>query len=448
MLPDYGTLNLYSLLLSPLVALPGNLFLWVRLFDLVVAVLMAALFYRCVERESGESSLTPFLCLLCLLCMNAADCIDGGCKNSFFLAYLPLFGALLLSDQKTTVAFFGAGVLTALGVLVREPFAIYAVVGVFAVFLGHGLKKAFWYCLGGIMTGICVIGIVACFRGGIAGLAAAYLRSGSIIGAESGHVLTNALRGGWRCFVDFWPFLVVSVAGIVWSFRSKVELPRKKVYFWIALIVAPLPEIFGKISFLYHYSMMFPAIAGLDALCLAASGKKVEQKRHKGEQLSCVLVIVLLVITVPSWEIVETVKLYQTYPTLTWSKDEKEQSNTLIAADHILRLGGTSLSVSGFMHFLYPATRKLPPKPGMDDLSRFFIFHALNHAETLSDLVKNSPDIVAIGYTSPFENHVVMFTEDLRMILDHSGLYTLAAYVPLDETKDYGWIGCYIYRRK
>ena len=97
------------------------------------------------------------------------------------------------------------------------------------------------------------------------------------------------------------------------------------------------------------------------------------------------------------------------------------------------------------MFFLYPVVDALPPSPAMSDLSRTFIFSGYDPARFENILRKTPPDVLVIA--EAHANHAAVFTKELQNAVAKTGLYVRAAEIPVDKKKDYGWIGCTVYRR-
>lgn len=151
-LPDAGGFSLYPLLCSWVFSLPGMPLLWLRLADMLAAVWAGWLFCRLMVKESGSRVVGLLLSLAFLCAMNRLNVIDAGFKNAIFAAYIPLFLALRLCQKPLRASsphWYAVGALTALAVLLREPFAAFALLGLFSIWFGWGFDAAWRYAVGG-----------------------------------------------------------------------------------------------------------------------------------------------------------------------------------------------------------------------------------------------------------------------------------------------------------
>ena len=446
-LPQTGSLNLYSLVLAPLTGLSGNIFVPVRLADALFAAVFGVLFVSLLIRECGRVVPGALVGALALLCLNATDIAQAGAKNSFFLAYIPLIIALtrVLYAQRTGRSFFLAGMMTALGVLLREPFAIYSVIGVVGCLCAFGLRAALLYAAGGILAGSALISVLALLRHSFLQLVTTYANSVTIFAAEAGRVTHNALHYGLSFCLHFWPLLLVFLLSLVLLAQKGDRKLLGRALFWGALILAPFVEILTKISFLYHYSMTIVGLAGL----MSVSLRLACQQYRKGEKLLCAVLACAFLLTVPGniafSAVPMTVRTLMSPPSHLWDPRDEAASNPLQAGG-IIRSHKGSLTVSGFLYLLYPICKKLPPDIHMEDLSRVYLLKKKDAREVRAYLLKNPPDLIALGTTNETD-HVAMFTEELTRIVQETGQYALLATVPLDASKNYGWIGCDIYQR-
>ena len=445
-LPDVGSCNLYSCLLAPFCILPGNLYIWMRLVDLGFAIVAGLLLCRLLIRESADKTSGLLIAFLCLVCWHVPHVLDAGVKNSLVIAYAALFSALLIVERETKAAWFAAGCLTALAVLLREPFAIYSCLGAVAMLFGYGLPAACIYCMGGIMAGLGLILVLAFGRGNLQGLVEAYLQAGTVVSAEASNVFTFFIRYGLRFLGEFWPFLFLVMFAMALLWRAPEQQYRRRAMFWLACMFAPFIEILSKTAFLYHFSMILPAFAGMLALSLKLKDVTGLFRRVLNAKMFLLASLIVLCVNYRPYAMKETWQVLQDFPTCAWSEEATRSSNTLLAAQVIGKLPGSTLSVSGLMHFLYPLTRRLPPSLGMDDLSRVFLRLGRDEKKLTNFLVEKSPDVLVVGNVQETD-HVAMFTKEIQRAINATELYTLVCEIPIDETKNYGWIGGRIYSR-
>ncbi len=487
-LPDTGGFMLYPLLLSWLCALPGNMIIWLRLADMLMAAWAGWLFCRLLVRESRSVEGGVLLALFFLSAMNAPVVIDAGFKNSIFAAYVPLFLAveLVREQDARSPRWFFAGVLTALGVLLREPFAVFAVAGAAAVWAGRGPQALWRYVAGGCLGGMLVLALVGFLRGGVAELIQAYVQAGAVYGAEAGRTWYNFTRYGMEFLLMFGPLLLLTAVAVVVLLYQMSWATYGRALFWLILALLPLLEPLSKLGFVYHFAVVLPGCAGLCALawskipplfpllerlgklgCVvvhrlavalpgcAGRGARAWSKiapvcsRLRGERgvKALFLAMFAFLVLTESGQARMTLDTLRAFPSSGWPEKYVPKSNTLLAGNAIRAVlpPGGSLCISGFMFFLYPVTGALPPSPAMGDLSRTFIFSGYDPARFENTLRKDPPDVLVIAKAQG--EHSAVFTKELQDVVEKSGLYVRAAEIPVDGEKNYGWIGCTVYRR-
>lgn len=447
--PDAGGFMLYPLLLSWLCALPGNALIWLRLADMLAAAWAGWLFCRLLERESGSAVGGMLLALAFLTAMNAPAVIQAGFKNSIFAAYIPLFLALDQAREQNprSPRWFVAGALTALGVLLREPFAVFAVAGSAAVWLGRG-PRAFWrYVAGGLCGGLLLLALTVLLRGGVTELIQSYIQAGAIFGPEAGRTWHKFVSNGQEALRAFWPLLLLTVGAAILFWRQTARGARGRGWFWLTLALLPLLEPLSKIGFVYHFAVALPGCAGLCALTWGGVLRVSPRLRRGGAVALCLAWGVMLVALPGAAQARMTLDVLRAFPSPVWPESYIPESNTLLAGRAVGRVlpPNGSLSVSGFMYFLYPVTGALPSSPAMSDLSRTFILTGYDPSRFERALRENPPDVLVIGETH--DEHSAVFTEALHDAVEKSGLYVRVAEIPIDRKKNYGWIGCAVYAR-
>lgn len=448
-LPDAGGFMLYPLLLSWLCALPGNTLVWLRLADMLAAVWAGWLFCRILERESRSAVGGMLLALAFLTAMNVPAVIQAGFKNSIFAAYIPLFLALDQAREQDARSqrWFVAGALTALAVLLREPFACFAVAGAVAVWAGRGPQALWRYVAGGCLGGLLLLALTALLRGGVTELIQSYVRAGAVYGPEVGRTWHKFVNNGQGALREFWPLLLLTVGATMVFWRQTARGTRGRAWFWLAMALLPLLEPLSKIGFVYHFAVALPGCAGL---CALAWGRALpaSSRLRRGSAVALCLAWAIMFLALPGMgQARMTLDVLRAFPSPGWPEKYIAESNTLLAGRAVraaLPPHG-SLSVSGFMYFLYPVTGALPSSPAMSDLSRTFILTGYDLPRFEKVLCEEPPDVLVVGETH--NEHSAIFTESLREAVKKSGLYVRAAEIPIDGKRNYGWIGCTVYRR-
>lgn len=463
--------SFYPLLLYWTFDLPGNPVLWLRLADMLLAAWAGWLLCRILQRESGSALAGCLLALAFLCCMNAEQVLVAG-YNGIFAAYVPLFLALSMSLgglRADSPRWFTVGALAALAVLLREPFTGFAALGLAAVWLSRGFKAAWRYALGGALAGLVVLAVLGFLRGGIAVLVNYYIELGDIYAVEAWRVGKKFVGNGLRSLGYFaGPLSLTAAAAVLlgreWAARRRTGRSADfggRALFWLAAALLPLLEPLSKIGSVYHFAVCLPGCAGLCALAWRQAAPGPLRQGSRGRRWALIAMILVCLGSFPvlpdPGKARMTLDVLRVFPARSWPEPYVSQSNTLLAAkalEKIIPPGGT-LSSSGHTFFLNVTTGILPPAQGpfarrdsfrLSDLSRTFI--AVDHdVQRLTEVLRaNPPDATAVGFT--YEDHSATFAKDIVAAVERSGLYERVTVIPVDQSKDYGWMGYIIYRKK
>lgn len=450
-LPDAGGLMLYPALLSWLCAMPGNTLVWLRLADMLAAAWAGWLLCRLLQCESRSAVAGVLLALAFLAAMNAPEVIDAGFKNSIFAAYIPLFLALRLAETRDARSprWFAVGALTALGVLLREPFVPFALAGAAAVWIGRG-PRAFWrYAAGGLFCGLLFLALAGFLRGDVTQLFRSYLDAGSLYAQEAGRVGHNFYAYGKNFLYLAGPVLVLSAVSMGLLCRGGSRPTCGRALFWLALALLPLLEPMTKIGFAYHFAVTLPACAGLCALAWSRRGDFPLPLRRASAGLAALACLLQLYMALPGvGQARISLETLRAWPAPGWPAALAPLSNTLLAGEAVRAVlpPGGSLSSSAFAYFLYPVTGALPSGPAMSDLSRTYIAVGNDVSRLAAVLRVDPPDVLAVGFA--VDEHAASFTREIIEAVRQSGLYAFVATIPVDKSKNYGWMGYHIYNRK
>lgn len=468
-LPDAGGFSLYPLLCSWVFSLPGMPLLWLRLADMLAAVWAGWLFCRLMVKESGSRVVGLLLSLAFLCAMNRLNVIDAGFKNAIFAAYIPLFLALRLCQKPLRASsphWYAVGALTALAVLLREPFAAFALLGLFSIWFGWGFDAAWRYAVGGGLTGLSILILVVAGRGDLASLVHYYVNLSEVYAAESWRIGKKFIWNGLSSLVSFvGPLGLTLVSGGVFVMARRLcrtEQPitgHKRMLFWLAAALLPLLEPLCKVGFIYHFAVCLPGCAGLCAL----AWQRIEhcpplsRLKRRGVALAFLACVFALMGLPAPAKFGMTLDVVRQYPSTDWPEHYVSQSNTLLTAKalhDILPVDGM-LSTSGHTFFLYEVLGVLPPTEGsfapqdifhLSDLSRAYLALGKDASRLAEALRANPPDALAVGFT--YSDHEPAFVDGVLEAVQRSGLYELVTTIPVDKTKNYGWMGYHIYRKR
>ena len=448
-LPDFGGFWLYPLLVSPIFSIQCNVFILVRLIDLIFASVMGYIFIKIMIRESDSTKIGILLGSLSLFCMNLPDIIQGGFKNSFFIAYIPLLYAFYhVQCKKTNVNYFVIGCLVALSVLLRETFIIYALIGFIVLFFFKNYKDGLFYCAGGILTFIVVFAIIGYYREGYVKLIQSYISAGAIFSAEANRIWYNFFHYGQKAILYFGPVILTMFISAFYIIRHGNRNDLLKLIFWVAVSLLSIAEVIFKIGYLYHFSMLIPCFCAISSL-----GFKIICKNKKFVLSGLKRFIVILFIAMYSFhfsisQINMTVDMLRSFPKLYWGEDYIEESNPLLTVKSINQFSesGGTLAVNGFMYVLYPLTGMLSPIAEISDLSRCYILNSMSN-DKLKDIIRTDPPNIIVIFETKEKDHVAMFTDELNKVVENLHIYDYVGSVPIDENKNYGWLGCKIYKK-
>lgn len=488
-------LSLWSLLLAWIPELGPIPLLWFRMADMVAAMLAGWLLCSIMQRKCGAFS--NIIGLVFLLCMTSYLFIESGFKNSFFPAWACFLGSVLVIINKGkkagAIQWLCAGALVALGIMLRETLFPFALLGLFTAYKKGGIKNALFYCLGGI---ICIIGILLCLEalapGSIINIIKGYLDRRDIYATQNVRLWNHFLNYGKGFLIISMPALaltaILALSASLFYFWSKKfaedsgkmskpcaagdeAISPWPIYFWLFVCLIPLYETGVKICFYYHFAQSLPGLACLGAIC---AGIIICDKRrreialtHKYISICLLLAIVCCIFgslqKLPNVSSLKnTINVFKRLEEKKWPDEMSASSIILQAVDKIQRqlpMGGT-VSSSGALHLIFPASGLLPPLAGehdpddnymLGDLSRFYLNTGKDSDRARKALLVNPPDIVVIA--KPHGSHEPSFPDTLASILIDSGLYEKFSEInPIAPEKfgfkHYDWLALDLYRRK
>lgn len=465
---------LWPLLLAWIPDLPGLPLLWFRLADMLAALLAGWLLCAILEKECGVYG--NILALVVLIFLTNHHVIDNGFKNSFFPAWACFFGAVCLVFQEKMRGAYGmwffAGVLVALGVLLRETFFPFALLGIVAASRMGSFKGAIAYILGGLTLALLVIaGIELLAPGSLVSLYKGYADRAVVYGAQHWRILPNLISYGRHSLLLFSPALLLFLVTFLWWARFKAsgnDRPSSwELAFWLCVALLPLYEPIIKIGFYYHFAACLPGWAFLAALFAGQPQENLREALHNREKIagahlllgSLAVLASLANLPNPS-NLAQTAEVLARFPDRQWPPSLVPQSTTLQVVDKInkaLPNGGT-VSTNGCAFFILTAGGFTPPLSGtfdkddnyfLSDLARFFLNIGGDKKRMKEALLANPPDVIVL--MQPRGRHEPTFTPELSEVLQDTGQYEKFATVdpgfPENTVTDYTWVGYDLYRK-
>ncbi|GHU08328.1 hypothetical protein FACS1894158_17520 [Betaproteobacteria bacterium] len=454
-LPDTGSLSLYPMLFSWVFYFDYNPIVALRLLDLCVALLASFLLYEILKKESGNRVVAVLITLIFTYTMNQYAFIEGGFKNSIMAAFVPLFLAIRIGQQivqadrsEVSNSWWIVGALTALSVILREPFVSFAVLGLITVFVARGWKAALRFILGGSVTGTLVIGGILLARGGITETLSAYRDAGIVFSAvPEGQITANFIRYGLNSIKESSVALILSVlASLVLIPILVIRRSRRTAsgfLFWLSFIGVALIEPATKIGYIYHFAMTLPGFAGICALALREVVREwpnfswANKERRDAIALLGVMLSVLWFSLEFSpwvrscWPV--TLETLDIAPDGAWS-EIFEESPFLIAAKKIKEVmpeNGT-LSVNRNYHVFHLLTGHLPPSNQLASLSSLVFRSDFSVSRIKEALMKCAPDVMLIQPQDDWQTG--NSNSQLLAAIKEAGIYEIVSDIPIVTT--------------
>lgn len=432
-LPDAGTLMLYPLLVSWVFHFSANPFVLLRLCDLAGATVAAGLLCVILQRESRGRYAGAAIAFIFLWAMNQPGFVDFGFKNPIFVAYVPLFSAFALIQflPEQPVRWYLAGALTALAVLLREPFIVLAAVAAM-IALRARRQQGLRFVLSGVAVG--TVGIVAlCLaRGGIGGLVDGYVVAGKVyrsFAQTSGMIFFKS--AAWTVYYAG-AAVIVGAAGAVLAFRSATPggaASRGRLYFWLVVTVTPIWEPIAKFGLPYHFAQCLPGLAGLTAFGWYAAAGTARTRVLGPRAIAGGAILVILALNgfalARQWP--SSMRVLAAMKSGIWPAQVVEHSDVLRAAAAIRKVApaGATLSVADFQIQLYPLTGMLPPSYRLESLRITAIDLEQSEPRLQALLASCPPDIVFLTIPNLPKPQII------SAALAATGLYGKLAEVPI-----------------
>lgn len=450
LIPDVGSLSLYSSLLSGVFASEINPFILLRLIDAIFASCTGLLLYLVIDQAAGDKKFAFFLTSISIITYNDPVFIQYGFKNSIHAALLPLLAALFIARKEIFSDFkwHYVGALTALAVLLREPFIIFAVLGAATLLIHSGRKAFIAYIVGGAVAGIFILTAIIFFRGGYSTLLSSYIDMGRMYAAIAyqKQSLTQSSLGTFVSNSAGMIFLaIVSAIAILMSAMSKLDL-LKEAGFWILITAAPLLEPILKNGYPYHYGVCLIGLTGL-----IAYGYRVHTRYLRGNTWiwgGAISICFFLVLP----KFIKLLDISKQYPvaqvlrssSLSWPDKTISKSNYLLIAQVIKQRSVNALptlSINGSMLGLIPLSATLPSHYSLSHLSYALLADQHGGADLRAKIYQCPPQFIVLTNSSPFRD-----ASKLNSIIKSIHQYRQVAYITKSESRHYGHFDGLVYQ--
>ncbi len=460
--PSYP-IALYSLLTSWVYGLDINQYMALRWIDLCLAVIASTLFFKVIEKESGNLIFSIVTVSAVLIVMNNYSFILYGFRNSIWAAYVPLFLALYLSqtiNNKNHYLFYFIGAVAAFGVLLREPFLFFYITGAIAILFAYGWKILVKYLIGSAILGFITLFILIMLRGAgdLQIIIESYIGLVSEMQDLANELLiSNFLKNSLIAIKAYWFGITLSIISAIYilklNLKDKKSVSTNRFFFWLALALVPIIEPIFKLGFDYHFINCIPGLAGISAMgwkYVSLNESKIVKKYVMGA------IIILYVFGVyPNLSRTLNINVYHKENPVSdaynhlWKNNYGEietirLSNYLIAADMIKKLSkkDSTLAVAGFAQVLYPLTGLFPTSIGMMDLRALYLSLNWNEDKLVGILQEQRPTLIFPT------KQVLPGIPNLTRAIQRTGLYERVAIISYSPNVYYKTIVGDIYRLK
>lgn len=174
-IPNFGIIEIYSLLFSWVYFLPVNGYISFRIIDATIAGLTTIVIFNYLHIVSRQKLASCLAALLLATAINHPLFIEAGARNPIPAATCLLFCSLYLLERHRGEKLLPAALCLALAVLVREPFVAIAGVVVLHVFHQYKLRSAVLFALYGLAGCLAAFFLVGLLKGGLSGVSTNFL---------------------------------------------------------------------------------------------------------------------------------------------------------------------------------------------------------------------------------------------------------------------------------
>lgn len=263
-IPAFGGLELYSLMVSWVYAIPMEPYFLLRCIDGLFAACAGVMIYKYLCLVIDPKLPAYIATVLVIVATNHPDFIEAGARNPVPIATLSLFGALYLLELGRGKNLLWPACCLAAAVLFREYFLVLAGVVVLHAWQQHGFRTAAKLCGIAAVFGTLVILLVLALKGGIDAMGAMYDAYAAYTNPNFNLTLyerfERAIGQGSRIF-HLLPFCMpVLLLGVCAPLFEPLLRTRKAISYYVlglGLTLAPLAEILLKKPYPYHLAQMF-----------------------------------------------------------------------------------------------------------------------------------------------------------------------------------------------
>jgi hypothetical protein len=462
-MPDKMPFALYPLITSWVWALEVQQWIAFRIIDLLVAVIASFLLFKVILKESGSTIFTIALSFPLLLALNSPEYIGYGFKNSIWIAYIPLFSALLLWQNLTKdshLAFYFIGALAALGVLFREAFLVFFIIGAIAIWVTYGWKTLIRYLIGAAILGFTITGIILYLRNWDA---MALISSYTDIQKKTYDISAEAIKklfykSGLSSAKDFTLILTTSLITFIYAIKLFInkKISLRRPLFWLSLALVALVEPYIKMGFPYHFAACIPGLAGLSALGWKYVSIEQTSEKYKYLKVAISFISIFFIYPVlssalkkePIYSITDAYNLSQSQ--LFRETKSVKSSNHLIASKIIFENSreDSTLSITGQMEALFPLTGLLPPAYIAADLRNVLSFVDFDETLFKEKIKEYQPTLIMAVEPTIYVFGSLRGEAEISRLIEETNLYEKIAIIPFNSDIHYGWKHGSIYRLK
>ncbi len=259
LLPAFGGLELYSLLLSWIYFIPIEPYFLLRLADAFFAASAGVMLYKYLHLATGWRLPAWLAALLFIVASNHPVFIEAGARNSIPGATFFLFCTLYLLQRDGAKKLLLPAACLAASVLLREQFLMFAGVLVIHLWHGHGLRATARLCALTAMLIAAVIVLIAELRGGIGNVALMLDTYAAHANPEFHLSLAKRAERSIKFGISNLVLLSFCLPSMLLGFCAPLIDPTLRtrqhaaIYLLgLALMLAPIAEVLAKAPYAYH----------------------------------------------------------------------------------------------------------------------------------------------------------------------------------------------------